>query len=146
MTRTPTVLEGSPAMPDSSGPPMGFIVCLGFSGMSTPAGSGMNPWAAEVVREFWTKPSAPPGGSWMLGFDTPSQQHSSAGKYFSPRSVGHLGFTGTSFWFDLDQEILIILLTNRVYPTRANERLKSFRPLVHNLVMEAYQHQLTDNE
>lgn len=97
-----------------------------------------SPWTAEVVQEFWTKQSAVPNGTWMLGFDSPSPQSSSAGKYFSPRSVGHLGFTGTSFWFDLDEEILIILLTNRVYPTRENERLRSFRPLLHNLVMETY--------
>ncbi len=95
-------------------------------------------WVPEVVREFWRKQSALPNGTWTLGFDTPSPQNSSAGNYFSPRSIGHLGFTGTSFWFDLDREILIILLTNRVYPTRENERLKSFRPLLHNLVMETY--------
>jgi serine-type D-Ala-D-Ala carboxypeptidase len=95
-------------------------------------------WTPGVVEEFWTKQSAVPHSTWMLGFDTPSHQNSSAGKYFSPRSVGHLGFTGTSFWFDLDEEILIILLTNRVYPTRENERLKNFRPLLHNLVMETY--------
>ena len=95
-------------------------------------------WTAEVVQEFWTKQSAVPNGTWMLGFDTPSPQNSSAGKYYSPRSVGHLGFTGTSFWIDLDEEILIIFLTNRVYPTRENERLRSFRPLLHNLVMETY--------
>ncbi len=90
----------------------------------------------EVMREFWAKPSAVPDSTWMLGFDTPSPQHSSAGKYFSALSAGHLGFTGTSFWFDLEREILIILLTNRVHPTRENDRLKSFRPLLHNLVME----------
>jgi serine-type D-Ala-D-Ala carboxypeptidase len=95
-------------------------------------------WTAEVVQEFWTKQSTTANATWMLGYDTPSLQNSSAGNYFSPESLGHLGFTGTSFWFDLNQEILIILLTNRVYPTRENERLKSFRPLVHNLVMETY--------
>jgi serine-type D-Ala-D-Ala carboxypeptidase len=99
---------------------------------------GTAPWSTEVVRQFWAHPSAVPNSTWMLGFDTPSTHHSSAGKHFSPRSPGHLGFTGTSFWFDLDREILIILLTNRVYPTRENERLKDFRPLVHNLAMEQY--------
>ena len=100
-------------------------------------GSTKDPsWPTEVVREFWTRHSAVPEGTWLLGFDTPSPPHSSAGSHFSPGSAGHLGFTGTSFWLDLDQEILIILLTNRVYPTRENERMKSFRPLVHNLVME----------
>jgi serine-type D-Ala-D-Ala carboxypeptidase len=95
-------------------------------------------WTPEVVQEFWTRHSAAPEATWMLGYDTPSLENSSAGNHFSPRSLGHLGFTGTSFWFDLDQEILIVLLTNRVYPTRENERLKRFRPAVHNLVMETY--------
>jgi CubicO group peptidase (beta-lactamase class C family) len=94
------------------------------------------PRTTEVMREFWTRPSGIPDSTWMLGFDTPSPQQSSAGDRFSPRSAGHLGFTGTSFWFDLEREILIILLTNRVHPTRKNERMKSFRPLLHNLVME----------
>lgn len=95
-------------------------------------------WTAETVRAFWTKQSLAPGSTWMLGFDTPSPQNSSAGDSFSPLSAGHLGFTGTSFWFDLDRGVLIILLTNRVHPTRENERLRSFRPLLHNLVMETY--------
>ena len=96
------------------------------------------PWTTEVVREFWTRSAAVADSSWMLGFDTPSARNSSAGRYFSALSTGHLGFTGTSFWFDLNREILIILLTNRVHPTRENERLKDFRPLVHDLVMETY--------
>jgi serine-type D-Ala-D-Ala carboxypeptidase len=95
-------------------------------------------WGAETVKEFWEKPPVAPASSWLLGFDTPSPPDSSAGTFFSPHSVGHLGFTGTSFWFDLSRETLVILLTNRVYPTRENERLKSFRPQVHNLVMERY--------
>jgi serine-type D-Ala-D-Ala carboxypeptidase len=104
---------------------------------NTHRGSTKDPsWPTEVVREFWTRHSPVPDSTWMLGFDTPSPSNSSAGSHFSPRSAGHLGFTGTSFWLDLDQEILIILLTNRVYPTRENERMKTFRPLVHNLVME----------
>ncbi len=95
-------------------------------------------WKRDVVQEFWSRQSTAPDSTWMLGFDTPSPRNSSAGDFFSPRSPGHLGFTGTSFWFDLDREILVILLTNRVYPTRENERLKRFRPLLHNLVMETY--------
>jgi serine-type D-Ala-D-Ala carboxypeptidase len=88
------------------------------------------------LRLFWKKPNMDPEGSWALGFDTPSSTGSSAGKHFSNRSVGHLGFTGTSFWIDLDRELIVILLTNRVHPTRANNRIKAFRPLVHDLVME----------
>ena len=71
-----------------------------------------------------------------LGFDTPTQPESSSGKYFSDDSVGHLGFTGTSFWMDLQKEVIVILLTNRVHPTRSNEKIKKFRPKIHDRVME----------
>ena len=74
-------------------------------------------------------------GTRPLGFDAPSPKDSSSGRFFSSSSVGHLGFTGTSFWFDIDRSIIVILLSNRVHPHRDNERLKIFRPLVHDAVM-----------
>ena len=64
-------------------------------------------------------------------------QNSSAGRYFSANSVGHLGFTGTSFWMDLDRFIIVIMLTNRVHPTRANMAIKAFRPELHDAVMKS---------
>jgi serine-type D-Ala-D-Ala carboxypeptidase len=70
-----------------------------------------------------------------LGFDTPSDQNSSAGHFFSRDSVGHLGFTGTSFWMDLQRSIIIILLTNRIHPDRNNENLRNFRPVLHDAIM-----------
>jgi CubicO group peptidase (beta-lactamase class C family) len=70
-----------------------------------------------------------------LGFDTPSSKGSSCGRYFSKRTVGHLGFTGTSFWMDLDRAIIVILLTNRIHPSRDNNRIKAFRPKLHDTVM-----------
>jgi CubicO group peptidase (beta-lactamase class C family) len=75
-------------------------------------------------------------GRFALGFDTPTPPESSSGRYFSDHSVGHLGFTGTSFWMDLEQEVIVILLTNRVYPSRDNEKIKEFRPMLHDRVME----------
>lgn len=75
-------------------------------------------------------------GRFALGFDTPTRQESSSGRYFSDHSVGHLGFTGTSFWMDLEEEVIVILLTNRVCPSRANEKIKTFRPKIHDTVME----------
>lgn len=74
--------------------------------------------------------------SWCRGFDTPAPVGSSAGTRFSEASVGHLGYTGTSFWIDPVREITVVLLTNRVHPTRNNERIKAFRPLLHDAVME----------
>ena len=71
-----------------------------------------------------------------LGFDTPSLDGSSSGRFFSRKSVGHLGFTGTSFWMDLDRDTIVILLTNRVHPRRDNEAIKTFRPALHDAVMQ----------
>jgi len=71
-----------------------------------------------------------------LGFDMPSVSGSSCGRYFSRKSVGHLGFTGTSFWMDLEQSIIVILLSNRVHPSRDNDRIKHFRLILHDTIME----------
>ena len=92
--------------------------------------------SAEVLAQFW--PASPPFvGTFVLGWDTPSTTLSSAGRYFSARSVGHLGFTGTSLWIDRDRELVSILLTNRVYFGRQNERLKPFRRQYHDALGEA---------
>lgn len=74
-----------------------------------------------------------------LGFDVPSLQGSASGSRFSGNSVGHLGFTGTSFWMDLDRSIIIILLTNRVHPSRTNEKIKKFRPRIHDAIMVSFE-------
>jgi len=71
-----------------------------------------------------------------LGFDIPSPSGSACGRLFSARTIGHLGFTGTSFWVDLDRAIVVILLTNRIHPTRDNTRIRAFRPVFHDTVME----------
>jgi CubicO group peptidase (beta-lactamase class C family) len=89
--------------------------------------------APDLVRAFWRRSG---DSGWTLGFDTPSVQASSSGAFFSPNSVGHLGFTGTSFWMDLDRQIAIILLTNRVHPSRSNEKIRAFRPRIHDAIME----------
>lgn len=71
-----------------------------------------------------------------LGFDRPSPVGSSCGNYFSPDTIGHLGFTGTSFWVDLKQAQMVILLTNRIHPSRNNLKIKKFRPELHDAVMK----------
>ena len=71
-----------------------------------------------------------------LGFDRPAVKGSASGCCFSGNSVGHLGFTGTSFWMDLDRSIIIILLTNRIHPSRDNENIRKFRPILHDAIME----------
>ncbi len=89
-------------------------------------------FAPELVRTFFGRQE---GTDWALGFDTPSLTGSSCGRYFSRKSVGHLGFTGTSFWIDLDRFVSVILLTNRVHTSRDNVKIKEFRPVLHDAVM-----------
>lgn len=90
----------------------------------------------QVVRSFFERQGIADGTTWALGWDTPSGV-SSSGKYFSTKSVGHLGFTGTSIWMDLEKDVIVILLTNRIHPTRENEKIRMFRPTLHDTVMEA---------
>jgi CubicO group peptidase (beta-lactamase class C family) len=97
-------------------------------------GSNTGLFRKDLVGSFFQR--QPDAGTWALGFDTPSRPESSSGRYFSDQSVGHLGFTGTSFWVDLVKEVIVILLTNRVHPRRDNERIKAFRPALHDRVME----------
>ena len=91
----------------------------------------------SLVQEFLTKDQAIKDSTHALGWDTPSLGKSASGSYFSPRSVGHLGFTGTSIWWDLEKSCHIILLTNRVHPSRQNEKIRDFRPYIHDLIMKA---------
>ncbi len=75
-------------------------------------------------------------GQWALGFDRPTPGQSSSGRHFSPNSVGHLGFTGTSLWMDPERELVVVLLTNRVHPSRENLKIRSFRPFFHDYLLE----------
>lgn len=76
-----------------------------------------------------------PNSTWALGFDTPSAE-SSGGRYISPNSIGHLGYTGTSFWIDPERQLIMVLLTNRVHPSRDNSKIKGFRRVFHDRVIE----------
>ena len=89
------------------------------------------------VREFTARQRRIPGSSWALGWDTPSAP-SSSGQHFSSNSFGHLGYTGTSIWVDPDRELEVVLLSNRVHPTRNNDRIRVFRPMIHDLVWQEY--------
>lgn len=88
----------------------------------------------ELVQRFLTRV---PGTSRTPGFDTPAAQNASCGRFFTPDSVGHLGFTGTSAWLDLTTGQLVMLLTNRVHLGRENFRIRPFRPRVHEAASRA---------
>ncbi len=71
-----------------------------------------------------------------LGWDVPVAP-SSSGRYFSARAYGHTGFAGTSLWIDPERELFVVLLTNRVHPTRANDKIRQVRPRVHDAIVES---------
>ncbi|HKJ92415.1 MAG TPA: serine hydrolase, partial [Longimicrobiales bacterium] len=96
--------------------------------------AGVRIFSPAVVDTFTHR--AGPASSRALGWDTPSPE-SSAGDYFSASSFGHTGFTGTSIWIDPERDLFVVLLTNRVDPTRAEERIGPLRRQVHDLVEQA---------
>lgn len=84
----------------------------------------------SIIAKFITRQVADRALGWQKpdGFN-------SAGHYMSPRAFGHTGFTGTSIWIDPDHDVFIILLSNRVDPTRANNRIGRFRVKLADAVM-----------
>jgi CubicO group peptidase (beta-lactamase class C family) len=91
---------------------------------------------SSTVELFSSRQIPPPGSSRALGWDTPSAE-SSSGHHFSHRSIGHLGYTGTSLWIDLERNFAVTLLTNRTWPNRANQAIRALRPAFHDAVVRA---------
>ena len=92
-------------------------------------------FSAQTIAEFAQR-QGPDGSSRALGWDTPSEA-SSAGKHFSSRSIGHLGFSGCSLWIDLDASVAAVLLANRTWPDRQDQLIREVRPAFHDAVREA---------
>jgi CubicO group peptidase (beta-lactamase class C family) len=88
----------------------------------------------SVLKEFTRRQDLVPGSSRALGWDT-SSPGSSAGRLLSSSSFGHTGFTGTSLWIDPDHQLAIVLLSNRVNPTRENQRWTPVRVGIAERVM-----------
>jgi CubicO group peptidase (beta-lactamase class C family) len=103
----------------------------------------------RATVELFTGRAGVPASSRALGWDTPSDEsgqrgsvpgepgYSSAGSLLSPRSFGHTGFTGTSMWMDPQRELFVILLSNRVHPTRENNEIRAVRSRVADAVVRA---------
>lgn len=97
-------------------------------------GNGVKILEPETIARWTARQNG--HSSRAIGWDTPSEQ-SSAGDYFSPRSFGHTGFTGTSIWMDPERGLFVILLTNRVNPTRNNSLHVPLRRAVADAVQNA---------
>ncbi len=95
----------------------------------------------ETLALFTRRETTPAGTSRALGWDTPWPP-SQSGKYFSARSFGHLGYTGTSLWIDPERQLSITLLTNRTWPDCSNKAIQDVRPAFHDAVVEALEKQV----
>ena len=89
----------------------------------------------STIAEF-TTPQQLSNGTRTLGWAVPTEGGSS-GHFFSPHSFGHTGFTGTSIWIDPDRQVFVVLLANRVYPTRENQKHIKVRVALHDAVMQS---------
>jgi CubicO group peptidase (beta-lactamase class C family) len=92
--------------------------------------------ARTTIQEF-TARQVVGDSARTLGWDVPTPPNSAAGHYLSASAYGHTGFTGTSLWIDPERDLFVVLLTNRVNPTRANEQIRQVRPAVHDAILQA---------
>ncbi|MCS6797644.1 MAG: beta-lactamase family protein [Myxococcota bacterium] len=90
----------------------------------------------ELARAALPPPAADRFG---LGWDGKRMQQSAAGDRIASSAFGHLGFTGTSIWCDPERDVVIVLLTNRIHPSRANEKIRGFRPVFHDRLVAAFE-------
>ena len=109
---------------------------LRFSREILAAANGRSSIINAATVDLFAQRQEPPGSSRALGWDTPSE-NSSSGRHFSPRSIGHLGFSGCSLWIDLEAGIAIALLTNRTWPDRQSQLIRAVRPAFHDAVRKA---------
>ena len=90
----------------------------------------------KVVEQFVSRQIGAAQGDFGYIFMKPSKPTSSAGRYFSPESFGHLGFTGTSTWYDPKRDLLVSVLSNRILYGADQQKMRELRPKIHNLVVE----------
>jgi CubicO group peptidase (beta-lactamase class C family) len=90
---------------------------------------------AATLREF-TRVQDTLVSRRALGWETPTGGNS-AGTRLSSRAFGHTGFTGTSLWIDPQRDVFILLLTNRVNPSRENRRIGGVRTALADAVIGA---------
>lgn len=104
----------------------------------TNAYKGKSDWLPkEAVRSFINFGNRRGAHTFAGGWDTPSPKNSASGRYFSKHSIGHLAYTGCSLWIDLEKNFWVVLLTNRINPSSTNEKIKAFRPQIHDLIYKA---------
>lgn len=106
----------------------------GLFGTAAAVGACARWWLASPQWPQFTRKSHTPGSSRALGWDT-MLPTSSCGTRLSSRAVGHTGFTGTSLWLDPEQDLYVVLLSNRVHPSRSGEGIQEARRAIHDAVV-----------
>lgn len=91
----------------------------------------------KTAQFFATRQISSDVGDWALGYMMPSVENPSCGPHFSIHSIGHTGFTGTSFWYDPRNDLLVLALSNRVNYGRENRRYVNLRPQIHSWIFES---------
>ncbi len=101
----------------------------------SPRGSSLS--SQGTFRQFVKRATPRTQGDWALGFMLPTPGRASCGRHFSLQSFGHTGFTGTSVWYDPTKDLLVVMLSNRVHPSRENRKFVALRPLIHDWICES---------
>ncbi len=104
--------------------------------LASAGGDGESRLFSKATIERFAQRQGPEGSPWALGWDTPSGE-SSSGHFFSPHTIGHLGFSGCSLWIDLESEVAVVLLTNRTWPDRKCQLIREVRPAFHDAVRKS---------
>jgi CubicO group peptidase (beta-lactamase class C family) len=92
----------------------------------------------NTVRLFMQRQIPVEQGDWAMGFVLPTTGASSSGRFFSPRSIGHTGFTGTSIWWDPERDLMIVIVSNRVFYGRDKREFAKLRPLLHDEIVSLW--------
>jgi serine-type D-Ala-D-Ala carboxypeptidase len=112
----------------------GVAAHAGLFGTAAAVGASARWWMrSPALASFATKTNVP-GSSRALGWDT-MLPTSSCGTRMSARAIGHTGFTGTSLWIDPEQDVYVVILTNRVHPTRDGEGIQDVRRALHDAIV-----------
>ena len=121
----------------------GEILNAGSTGSARLDKSGLETSGPVAPRLFegktvglFAERQGPEGSSRALGWDTPSPE-STSGRHFSPRSIGHLGFSGCSLWIDLEAQVAVVFLSNRTWPDRKSRLIRQVWPAFHDAIREA---------
>jgi len=116
----------------------GVAAHAGLFGSAAAVGACARWWMRSPAWNTFAAKSSVPGSSRALGWDT-MLPTSSCGGRMSARAIGHTGFTGTSLWIDPEQDLYVVILTNRVHPSRTGEGIQDARRALHDAIVSGLQ-------